>query len=251
MTSTQTIVLAFLALAVVAIALAVGFGVRRAALRRRFGPEYDRVVEERESRIAADRELAGRRRRHHELRLRTIDPAARDRFIQRWRAVQTQFIDDPAGALGAGDQLVTELVRERGYPTRDYDEELSLLSVEHARTLSSYRDAHEIFLKARRGEATTEDLRQALVHYRDLFADILGVPIETNDTESREAAGDRPTARSETTSRPAAGTETGHRPATGPETGHRPATGSEPTSRPAAGSETRPAGNMDNVRPRR
>jgi hypothetical protein len=196
MTSTQIVLLVLLAIGVVAIAVVVGFGARRAALRRRFGPEYDRVVEERESRIAADRELADRRRRHHELQLRTIPPQARERFIQRWQAVQAQFIDDPAGALVAGDQLVTELVRERGYPRRDYDDQLSLLSVEHARTLSRYRDAHEIFLKAQRGEATTEDLRQALVHYRELFADILGVPMDANETGSPEPAGGRPPADS-------------------------------------------------------
>jgi hypothetical protein len=199
MTSTQIVLLALLPIVLVAIAIVAGAVVRHVTLRRRFGPEYERVVAERDGRIAADRELAGRRRRHNELQLREIDAAARERFVGRWRALQIQFIDDPAGAVVAGDKLVTELVRERGYPTEDYDDQLSLLSVEHARTLGSYRDAHEIFLRARRGEATTEDLRQALVHYRDLFADILGVQPATNDTEPARKATDerRPVEKSE------------------------------------------------------
>lgn len=192
MTSTQILLLALLAIVVAAIAVGVGFAARRNALRRRFGPEYDRVAAERDSRVAADRELVDRQRRHKELQLRTIPPAARERFIQRWRAVQARFVDDPAAAVVEGDQLVTELVRDRGYPTGDYEDELSLLSVEHARTLGSYRDAHDIFLKAQRGEATTEDLRRALVHYRDLFADILGVPSATHDGEAPAAYVRRP-----------------------------------------------------------
>ncbi len=187
MTATQIVLLALLVIIVISIAIALAFAARRAALRRRFGPEYDRVVDEQDSRIAADRELARRQRRHHELELREIDPPARDRFLRRWQAVQAQFVDDPAGAVLAGDELVTELVRERGYPTRDWDDQSALLSVEHARTLASYRDAHEIFLRARRGQATTEDLRQALVHYRELFADILGVrPNEPRRDDPRD-----------------------------------------------------------------
>jgi hypothetical protein len=189
--------LALLALVVAALAFGGWLAARRYNLRRRFGPEYDRVVAERDSHLAAERELIDRQRRHNELRLRTIAPAARDRFIQRWRVVQAKFVDDPAAAVVAGDQLVTELVRERGYPTRDYEDQLSLLSVDHARTLGSYRDAHDIFLRAQRGEATTEDLRQALVHYRDLFADILGVRPATDD-DGASAASVRPTTRHET-----------------------------------------------------
>jgi hypothetical protein len=192
MTPTQIVLLVLLVIVVEAIAVVVVVSVRRAALRRRFGPEYDRVVGERDSRVAAERELTHRQWRHHGLQLNTIAPAARERFIQRWRGVQTQFVDDPIAAVVAGDELVTELVRDRGYPTEDYDEQLSLLSVEHARTLGSYRDAHEICLKARRGEASTEDLRQALVHYRDLFADILGAQPAANDDRPEAAPVRRP-----------------------------------------------------------
>ena len=187
MTSTQIVLLVFLAIVVIAVGIAVG--ARRTALRRRFGPEYDRIAEERHSRIAADRELADRQRRRKDLQLRAIATGARQRFVQRWRSVQAQFVDDPTGAVVAGDALVTELVGARGYPTRDYEDQLALLSVEHARTLGSYREAHEIFLRAKRGDATTEDLRQALVDYRELFADILG------GQHAIEPATEAPTAR--------------------------------------------------------
>jgi hypothetical protein len=88
--------------------------------------------------------------------------------------VQIQFVDNPEQAVGTADELVTRLIAERGYPTGDYDDQLANLSVDHARTLGHYRDAHEISTRSRNGEASTEDLRQALVHYRALFADLLG-----------------------------------------------------------------------------
>jgi hypothetical protein len=95
--------------------------------------------------------------------------------------VQIQFVDNPEHAVNTADDLVTRLIGERGYPTGDYDDRLANLSVEHARTLGHYRDAHDISLRNQRGEASTEDLRQALVHYRALFADLLGTePVRTD-----------------------------------------------------------------------
>jgi hypothetical protein len=115
-----------------------------------------------------------RERRHGELQLRDLDPAEQQRYAQAWQQVQARFVADPTGAVVAGDKLVTRLIERRGYPTSNFEDELSYLSVEHARTLGHYRDAHEIYLRGERGEAGTEDLRQALVHYRALFADLLG-----------------------------------------------------------------------------
>ncbi len=178
MTTTQMVVL----LLVLAIAVAAGwFVMRHLRLRRRFGPEYEQVAADQDSWMSAERELLSRERRHRELELRSLDPATQDRYARAWQAVQSQFVTDPAGAVVAGDELVTQLVRERGYPTEDFEDELSYLSVDHARVLSRYRDAHEVYLRGQRGEADTEDLRQALVHYRALFADLLGsepVPAE-------------------------------------------------------------------------
>jgi hypothetical protein len=99
--------------------------------------------------------------------------------------VQIQFVDNPERAVTTADDLVTRLIGERGYPTGDYDDQVANLSVEHARTLGHYRDAHEISLRNQRNEASTEDLRQALVHYRALFADLLGTePVRTDTTAS-------------------------------------------------------------------
>jgi hypothetical protein len=184
MSPTQ-IVLVVIAIVIVVAAAVFGLAAyRRRALRERFGPEYDRVVESQESRTAAERELRERERKHAELELTPLTDDARRTYAASWQEVQTKFVDDPNAAVGEADELVTRLVAERGYPTEEYDERLAHLSVEHARTLGHYRDAHAINLKNEQGEATTEELRQALVHYRELFADLLGEdPVATPDPD--------------------------------------------------------------------
>ena len=173
MSSTLVAVIIVVLLALIVIA-GLWYLNRRRALQRRFGPEYDRAVAESDSRSAAERELRERERRHAELELRELDPESRERYAASWEEIQARFLDDPAEAVADADELVTRLVAERGYPTGDYDEQVAHLSVDHARTLGHYRDAHEISQVSARGEATTEQLRQALVHYRALFADLLG-----------------------------------------------------------------------------
>jgi hypothetical protein len=170
---------------VVLVAVAV-VGSRRRALRRRFGPEYDRVVAEQDNRSAAEQELRERERRHSELELRSLPPESRTKYAEQWAQLQARFVDAPEEAVRAGDELVTRLVGEIGYPTENYDDQIASLSVKHATTLGHYRDAHDIFLRTERGEASTEQLRQALVHYRALFAELLGdnpVPPTTEDTD--------------------------------------------------------------------
>ncbi|WP_280479641.1 hypothetical protein [Nocardia asiatica] len=148
--------------------------VRRQRLRRRFGPEYDRTVQELEDRKTAEQELAERERRHAQLRLRELSDDEKRVYTTRWVEVQERFIDDPAGALTEADRLVTTIMAERGYPTENYEQQLADLSVEHAEPLGHYRAAHEI--ATRRGaEVSTEDRRTAVVHYRELFKDLLGV----------------------------------------------------------------------------
>jgi hypothetical protein len=161
--------------AVLVVALVVGgwYLWRHQSLRRRFGPEYRRLAEE-QGPLAAERELRGRERRHATLQLRELDDQTREQYRAAWTEIQTRFVDVPERTIGAADNLVTRLIADRGYPTGDYDERIAQLSVEHARTLDNYRTAHEMYLRHERGEATTEDLRQALVHYRALFADLLG-----------------------------------------------------------------------------
>ncbi|WP_432828406.1 hypothetical protein [Dactylosporangium sp. CA-092794] len=174
MTATQVLITIIVLVVIAAIGYGIWFVTRRRALQQRFGPEYDRAVAEGDSRQAAERELRERERRHAELQLRELDPAARARYAGQWEQIQARFLDDPAGAVRDADALVTDLIAERGYPTGDYEEHVAHLSVDHARTLGHYRDAHEISQVAERGEATTEQLRQAVVHYRALFSDLLG-----------------------------------------------------------------------------
>ena len=174
MSSTLTIVIVVIILVVAAAAVGAWMAARRRALRERFGPEYDRVVAERDSKLAGERELRDRERRHAELELKPLSPESKARYAEEWTRVQAQFVDAPEDAVRAGDALVTRLLGEIGYPTDNYDDQLATLSVEHATTLGHYRDAHDIFLRADQGEASTEQLRQALVHYRALFAELIG-----------------------------------------------------------------------------
>ena len=173
MSSTQIVVIVLVIIIVLAVAAVLAVMGRRRSLRQRFGPEYDRTVAERDSRAAAERELRERERRHSELTLTPLSDESRTRYASAWEEIQAQFIDSPSEAVNAADELVTRLVGERGYPTENYEDQIAHLSVEHARTLGHYRDAHEIHLRNVRGEASTEQLRQALVHYRALFADLL------------------------------------------------------------------------------
>ncbi|MEV6812769.1 hypothetical protein [Micromonospora sp. NPDC051296] len=186
MSPTQIVVTVLVILVVAALAAAVLVAGRRRTLRQRFGPEYDRVVAEQDSRSAAERELRDRERRHAELQLVPLDPDSRARYAEAWEELQVRFVDSPAETVGQADELVTRLIAERGYPTGDFSDQIAHLSVEHARTLSHYRDAHEIHLRNSRGEASTEDLRQAVVHYRALFADLLGEePVAARTPEQR------------------------------------------------------------------
>lgn len=173
MSTTQIVVTVIVVLAVVALAGIAWSVTRRRALRQRFGPEYDRAVSQQESRPAAERELRERERKHASLELKELSPEARQQYTTDWEDIQARFVEAPAEAVRAADELVTRLIAERGYPTENYEEQLAHLSVEHARTLGHYRDAHEIYLENERGEASTERLRQALVHYRALFSDLL------------------------------------------------------------------------------
>lgn len=174
MSPTQVIVIVLVVLVIAAVVAAIVVAGRRRALKQRFGPEYDHVVAERDSRTAAERELRDRERRHAELTLTPLDPDSRTRYASAWEELQVRFVDSPADTVGDADELVSRLIAERGYPTGDFSDQIAHLSVEHARTLTHYRDAHDIHLRNTRGEASTEELRQALVHYRALFADLLG-----------------------------------------------------------------------------
>jgi hypothetical protein len=174
MTGVQIAVIVIVVIAVVLLTAGLWVAGRRRALRRRFGPEYDRAVSERDDRRAAERDLRSRERQHAELDLRTLSPQSRAAYAAAWEDIQARFVDTPGDAVAAADDLLTRLIAERGYPTGDFDELAAYLSVEHARALAHYREARDVTLRADRGAADTERLRQALVHYRALFAELLG-----------------------------------------------------------------------------
>jgi hypothetical protein len=182
--STGTIVVIIIViLIVVAVIAGVMYDMRRRRLRQRFGPEYDRMVAEKGSRAKAEAELAGRERRVRELDIRPLDPAAQARYAADWAAVQEQFVDAPGEAVLAAQRLVMTVMNERGYPTEESDDQvLANLSVEHASVLDHYRAASDVSQRANAGTASTEDLRQAMIHYRALFQDLLGVAPQTVPT---------------------------------------------------------------------
>jgi FtsZ-interacting cell division protein ZipA len=168
---------------------------RSQQLQRGFGPEYDRTVEERGGdRRAAEAELQERRERREQFEVRDLEPAARDRYAERWRAAQRRFVDEPGPAVGEADSLVSEVMRDRGYPVADeFEQRAADVSVDHPQVVEHYRAAHGISGRATAGEATTEDLRQAMVHFRALFVELLGAD-EQPAGDERQAAGDRPAA---------------------------------------------------------
>jgi hypothetical protein len=174
MSSTQMVVMTIVLIILVACALGAWSVLRRRSLRDQFGSEYDRVIAESETRLAGEHVLRDRQRRHSALEVRELSPQVRAQYTAKWRELQVQFIDSPTDAVNAADDLVTRLVEELGYPTGDYDKQVAYLSVDHATTLQSYREAHEISMNNRRGEATTEQLRLAVVHFRALVARLLG-----------------------------------------------------------------------------
>ncbi len=146
---------------------------RRRALRERFGPEYERAVADTGSPGKAERLLDDRVKRRDALQIRDLDPQARERYTESWRSVQAHFIDDPKGAVRDADGLVTGVMDERGYPTSDFDQQAGDLSVDHAGVIDDYRKAHAISTASDEGRASTDDLRQAMVHYRALFLELV------------------------------------------------------------------------------
>jgi hypothetical protein len=172
---------------IVAIALAVWAAMRRRrteSLRQQFGSEYDRTVEQTGRPRDAESELEERRRRREELDIRPLAAGARERYAEEWRGVQARFVDDPAGAVGQADTLVTQVMRERGYPMDDFDQRAADVSVDHPGVVGDYRAAHDISTRSANGRTDTEDLRQAMVHYRALFEELLE---EDTDGQARAA----------------------------------------------------------------
>jgi hypothetical protein len=146
---------------------------RTERLRARFGPEYDRVVRESGNVAKAEASLASRAARVERLHIRPLTAADATRFAAAWRDIQTLFVDDPKNAVLRADRLVSEVMHARGYPVGDFDQRIEDISVDHPNVVMNYRAARDIVRDHERGSASTEDLRQAMVHYRALFTDLL------------------------------------------------------------------------------
>jgi hypothetical protein len=167
------IILAIIVLIVIAI-IAFYFSRRRSEkLRERFGPEYERSVKESGNRRRAEEQLEQRAERVEKFHLRPIPPEDRARFTQEWDRVQAHFVDAPAGSVAEADQLLGDIMATCGYPMGDFEQRAADISVDHPVVTQNYRAAHEIAVRQASGQATTEDLRRSMIHYRALFEDLV------------------------------------------------------------------------------
>jgi hypothetical protein len=176
------IIIVAVLVAIVVIAFFAWLQVRRRRLRDTFGPEYERALAEAPTRREAEAGLEERRKRHEELEIGPLTPQAAERYGHEWEAVQVRFVDDPVGATRDADRLVQQVMSDRGYPMADFDDRADLISVEHSTVVENYRAAHTTHLAYDRGDASTEDLRKAMVHYRSLFEEL----VSTDEREPEE-----------------------------------------------------------------
>lgn len=186
---------AVIAILVIVVLVILAYGAmqrrRRSSLKDTFGPEYDRAMAESESRRQAEGELMERQKRRERLNLVELEPAAQHRHLESWRQTQARFVDAPAEAVGDADRLVRQVMSERGYPMDDFEQRAADISVDHPDVVENYRAAHAISLASDNGKATTEDLRQAMVHYRSLFETLLGSSVAASMPQENLAASTR------------------------------------------------------------
>jgi len=156
---------------------------RTGKLQQQFGPEYDRALTGADSKRDAEAELQDREERRRRLEIRPLSQAARDRYLQTWESTQAQFVDAPQSAVASADSLIQTVMTERGYPVEDFEQRAADISVDHPEVVENYRTAHRLSHASSEGDCSTEDLRQAMRHYRALFDELV------------EPAADQPTTR--------------------------------------------------------
>ena len=160
--------IAVAAVVVIAVVVWRALAARRTrGLQERFGPEYDRTLDRTDDRREAEADLAAREKRRQELDIRPLTTAARERYLTQWQTVQARFVDDPSGAVQEADSLIQSVMRERGYPVDDFEQRAADISVDHPQVVENYRQGHRL----RSGD--TEAQRQAMVHYRGLFEELV------------------------------------------------------------------------------
>jgi hypothetical protein len=184
------LIAACVAIAVAAVLVAASFVSRRKRterLKQHYGREYERLVSETGDEKAAEKELTARERKRDSLDIVALTPSALSDFTTRWHEVQTGFVDNPATAVGVADRLVTQVMRERGYPVDDFDQRAADISVDHPQIVENYRAAHGIHLAQQHGDVSTEQQREAFVHYRALFEKLLEAPTDNNQSQEASA----------------------------------------------------------------
>jgi hypothetical protein len=155
---------------------------QRRELARRFGPEYDRVLHEKGSPALAERELEARAKRVRKLPIKELSDGERQSFAEAWRQTQERFVDTPLIAVRSAHDLVQQVMRARGYPVDDFEQRIADLSVDHSAVVEHYRAANALHQQNQSGQSNTEELRQAMMHYRALFGDLLGTPDRAPDS---------------------------------------------------------------------
>jgi hypothetical protein len=179
MNTTALIIIGSVILIAVVVIAAMSFGRKRRSekLRTQFGgAEYDRALQAGDSRRQAEAGLDKRTARVESLHIRPLGPSDRARFVESWSKVQARFVDSPGGAVTEADQLLGDLMSTRGYPVSDFEQRAADISVDYPLVLENYRSAHGIAVRQTSGKASTEELRQAMIHYRSLFDELVGVP---------------------------------------------------------------------------
>ena len=170
----NTLIIGGLLLLVILLAAVLFMQRRRSGhLQSRFGPEYERAVDETGDKRKAEAELQQREKRVQKLTIRPLEPAARERFMGDWSRIQAEFVDDPVKSITHADVLIQEVMQTRGYPVENFEQAAGDISVDHPLVVQNYRAGHEIAVRHENGKAGTEDLRQAMIHYRELFNELV------------------------------------------------------------------------------
>lgn len=186
------ILIAVVVMAIVLLAVVVAASMMRQKrserLKDQFGPEYEHAVESAGGERAAERELLARERKHNKLKIKELAPESRVRYVEAWGVTQAGFVDNPSQAVGDADRLVTEVMRERGYPVDDFEQRAAELSVDHPKVVEHYRAAHVLRLAQEQGDIGTEAQREAIIHYRALFERLVGAEPETRGEASEARA---------------------------------------------------------------
>jgi hypothetical protein len=179
--------------ALVVVALVIGQAMkqrRTRALQGRFGPEYDRTLDGAESKRDAEAELSARADRRDELEIQPLTTAARERYLVEWQRVQAKFVDNPDGAVRDADMTIQSVMADRGYPVDDFEQRAADVSVDHPQVVENYRLGHRLARASSLGDGTTEDLRQAMQHYRLLFEelveDVADAPLDRDRAAERQ-----------------------------------------------------------------